>query len=110
MILPGSLPTKPLMFLRTLALLAAAAYFATPALAQTSITLDVAPVAVIDAQINNRPVRLEVDPRMPDLLAISTPAAERLGVRRLPFAQVRASIDGGGSMNGRIARPNIRFG
>lgn len=97
------------MLLRTLALLAALC-LATPAMAQTSITLDVAPVAIIDAQINNRPVRLEVDPRMPDMLVLSTPAAERLHVRRLPFAQVRVGVDGGGSMDGRIARPNIRFG
>lgn len=83
---------------------------AAPAAAQTSITLDVAPVAIIEAQINRRPVRLEVDPRMPDMLAMSSPAAERLGVRRLPFAAVQVGIDGGGSMRGRIARPNIRFG
>lgn len=97
------------MFLRTFALLAGLCLTA-PALAQTSITLDVAPVAIVDAQINNRPVRLEVDPRMPDMLALSTGAAERLRVRRLPFAQVRVGVDGGGSMDGRIARPNIRFG
>lgn len=97
------------MLLRTFVLLATLC-LATPALAQTSITLDVVPVAIIDAQINNRPVRLEVDPRMPDMLVLSTPAAERLRVRRLPFAQVRVGVDGGGSMDGRIARPNIRFG
>lgn len=97
------------MLLRTLVLLAGLC-LASPALAQTSITLDAAPVAIIDAQINGRPVRLEVDPRMPDMLALSTPAAERLGVRRLPFAAVQVGIDGGGSMRGRIARPTIRFG
>ncbi|MEQ1817904.1 MAG: retropepsin-like aspartic protease [Terricaulis sp.] len=97
------------MLLRTLALCAGLC-LATPALAQTSITLEAAPVAIIDAQINGRPVRLEVDSRMPDMLALSTPAAERLGVRRLPFAQVQVGIEGGGSMRGRIARPNIRFG
>ncbi len=97
------------MLLRTFALLAGL-WMATPALAQTSITLDAAPIAFIDAQINGRPVRLEVDPRMPDMLALSTPAAERLGVRRLPFARVQVGIDGGGMMRGRIARPNIRFG
>lgn len=97
------------MFLRTLALLAGLC-LATPALAQTSITLDAAPVAIIEARINNRPVRLEVDPRMPDMLALSTTASERLGVRRLPFAGVQVGIEGGGMMRGRIARPNIRFG
>lgn len=97
------------MLLRILALLAGLC-LATPALAQTSITLDVAPVALVEATINNRPVRLEVDPRMPDMLVLSTTAAERLRVRRLPFAQVRVGVDGGSSMDGRIARPNIRFG
>lgn len=97
------------MLLRTLALLAGLC-LATPALAQTSITLDAAPVAIIDAQINGRPVRLEVDPSVPDMVALSTPAAERLHVRRLPFAQIRLVVDGGSSMVGRIARPNIRFG
>jgi hypothetical protein len=43
------------------------------------------------------------------MLALSTAAAERLGVRRLPFAVVQVGIDGGGMMRGRIARPNIRF-
>jgi hypothetical protein len=31
-------------------------------------------------------------------LALSTPAAARLGVRRLPFAQARVSVDGGGGI------------
>lgn len=97
------------MLLR-ISVLFAALCLATPAIAQTSITLDASPAAIIDAQINGRPVRLEVDPRMPDMLALSTPAAERLGVRRLPLAQVQVGIEGGGSMRGRIARPNIRFG
>ncbi len=88
----------------------AALCFSAPAFAQTSITLDAAPVAIIDAEINRRPVRLEVDPRMPDMLVLSTTAAERLGVRRLPFAAAQVGIEGGGSMRGRLARPNIRFG
>lgn len=81
-----------------------------PVAAQTSISLAAEPVAIIDAEINNRPVRLEVDPRMPDMLALSTTAAERLGVRRLPLAAVQVSIEGGGSMRGRLARPRIVFG
>lgn len=97
------------MLLRILALLAGLC-LAAPAAAQTSITLDAAPVAIIEAQINGRRVQLEVDPRMPDMLALSTSAAERLGVRRLPLAVIEVGIDGGGSMRGRIARPNIRFG
>jgi hypothetical protein len=87
----------------------AALCLAAPVAAQTSITLDANPVALIDAEINGRAVRLEVDPRFPDLIAMSTTAAERLGVRRIPFAQARFIIDGGESMNGRIARPNIAF-
>jgi hypothetical protein len=88
----------------------AALCLAAPAVAQTSITLDASPLAIIDARINGRPVRLEVDPRFPDMVAMSTTAAERLGVRRIPFAQARFIIDGGESMDGRIARPNIVFG
>lgn len=84
--------------------------FAQRASAQSSITLDVAPSAIVDAQINGRPVRLEVDPRMPDMLALSSVAAERLRVRRVPFVRGAVSIEGGGSMRGGIARPTIRFG
>lgn len=88
----------------------AAVCFAASAAAQTSITLTADPVPIVEAEINGRPVRLEVDPRMPDMLALSTPAAERLGVRRIPFAAVGVGIEGGGSMRGRIARPRISFG
>jgi hypothetical protein len=80
-----------------------------PAASQTSITLEASPAALIDAEINGRPVRLEVDTRFPDMLALSTSAAERLGVRRIPMAQANVVIDGGRSMRGRIARPRIRF-
>ena len=92
-------------FIGFLAILCVAA----PAAAQTSITLDATPAAIVDAEINGRAVRLEVDPRMPDLLVLSTPAAERLGIRRLPLAQAEVGIEGGGSMRGRIARPRISF-
>jgi hypothetical protein len=71
--------------------------FVAPAVAQTSITLNADPAPIIDAQINGRPVRLEVDPRMPDMFALSTPAAERLGVRRVPFVAIGVGIEGGGS-------------
>lgn len=89
---------------------AAAMCCAAPAVAQTSIMLDAGPAALVDAEINDRPVRLEIDPRMPDMLMLSTPAAERLGVRRLPLAGVEVGIEGGGSMRGRLARPRIEFG
>jgi hypothetical protein len=88
----------------------AALCVAASAAAQTSITLDANPAALIDAEINGRAVRLEVDPRMPDMLAISTPAAERLGLRRLPLARALVGIEGGASMRGRIARPRITLG
>jgi hypothetical protein len=81
-----------------------------PALAQTSLTLAAAPVPIIEAQINDRPVRLEVDLRMPDMLTLSSQAAERMRVRRLPFANVQVNVDGGGAIRGRIARPRIEFG
>ncbi len=93
-----------LIFLATLG-------FAAPAAAQTSITLDARRGApVVEAEINRQPVRLEIDLRMPDLLAMSTSAAERLEVRRLPLANAVVRIDGGGAMRGRIARPRISFG
>ncbi len=107
--MPPSAATKRAMRWGFIAFLAALG-LAGPAAAQTSITLEASPVAIVDASINGRPVRFEVDPRMPDMLALSTPAAERLGVRRLPLAQIQVGIEGGGSMRGRIARPNIRFG
>lgn len=97
------------MRLGILAFLAALCY-AAPSVAQTSITLNADPAPIIDAQINGRAVRLEVDARMPDMLALSTTAAERLGVRRVPFVAIGVGIEGGGSMRGRLARPRINFG
>lgn len=108
MISPGSHPSKPPMFLRTLALLAGLC-LATPALAQTSITLRAAPVAIVEAQINGQPVRLEVDPRLPDVLVLNPAAAQRLRVQRVPFVGARVSLDDS-YIRGRIARPRIEFG
>lgn len=82
---------------------------ARPAAAQTSITLDANPIPIVDAHINGRAVRLEVDMRMPSALMLSTAAAERIGVQRVPLLQVRVNIDGGGSMSGRLARPRLVF-
>jgi hypothetical protein len=92
----------------SLIVLAAVQGFA-PARAQTSITLDASPVPIVDAQINGRPVRLEVDMRMPSALMLSRAAAERIGVRRVPLLAVRVNIEGGGSMSGRLARPRLVF-
>lgn len=90
-----------------LALLAAA--FVSPAGAQTSIVLHADPVPIIDAQVNGRPVRLEVDLRLPDILALNPQAAERLGVRTAPFVRAVVQFDDT-RMRGRIARPRIVFG
>lgn len=90
--------------------LAFALGLAGPALAQTAVTLPANPAPIIDATINDRPVRLEVDPRLPDVLVLSGDAAARLGVRRLPLASAVVSVDGGSSIRGRIARPRIVFG
>lgn len=108
MISPGSRLRKLAMFLRTLTLLAAMC-LATPALAQTSITLRAAPAPIVEAQINGQPVRLEVDPRLPDVLVLNPAAAERLHVRRVPFVAARVSLDES-YIRGRIARPRIEFG
>jgi hypothetical protein len=83
---------------------------ATPAAAQTSITLSADPVPIINAEINGRPVRLEVDPRFPRGVALSTAAAERLRVRRVPLLAINIGIEGSDStMRGRLARPRITF-
>jgi hypothetical protein len=81
------------------------------ALAQSAITLQATPVPLVDAEINNRPVRLELDLRMPEALAMSNAAGERLRVRRVPFASVRIGVDGSeATIRGRIARPRLEFG
>jgi hypothetical protein len=93
---------KSLVFL--VALLVAPAAFA-----QTAITLGANPAPIVAASINGQPVRLEVDPRLPDVLVLNRATADRLGLRRLPFAQAVVAIDGGSRVRGRIARPRILF-
>lgn len=80
-----------------------------PAWAQDTITLQ-ASAPIIDAEINNRPVRLEVDLRFPRALALSTQSAERLRVRRIPFAGARIGIEGSDdTLAARVARPRVVF-
>jgi hypothetical protein len=82
----------------------------TPAAAQSSITLDASPVPIVDAEINGRAVRLEVDLRLSGALALSQSAAERLRVRRVPFVAIRVGVEGSDSyLRGRAARPRIVF-
>lgn len=83
-----------------------------PSWAQSSITLDArAGNPIIEGTINNRPVRLEVDLRLGEVLALSNAAAERLRVRRVPFVNIRVGIDGSdAAIGGRIGRPRIEFG
>lgn len=80
--------------------------------AQSSITLNAeAGNPIIEATINDRPVRFEVDLRMGDYVAVSNAAAERLRLRRVPFVATRIGVDGGeATISGRIARPRIEFG
>jgi hypothetical protein len=83
---------------------------AVPAAAQTSITLNADPVPIIEAQINGRPVRLEVDLRFPRGVAMSRAAAERLRVTRVPFLGIGIGIEGSdATLSGRLARPRIVF-
>jgi hypothetical protein len=83
---------------------------AVPAAAQTSITLNADPVPIIEAEINGRPVRLEVDPRFPRGLAMSRAAAERLRVTRVPFLGIGIGLEGSdATLSGRLARPRIIF-
>ncbi len=78
--------------------------------AQDAVTLDANPAPIVEAAINGRPVLLEVDPRIPDVLVLNQEAADRLGVRRVPLMGAAVSIDGGSRIRGRIARPRIMFG
>lgn len=82
--------------------------FAAQAAGQTVIQLRADPVPIVDAEINGRPVRLEVDLRLPDLLILNPAAAERLGVRRLPLVRAAAVLDDS-RIRGRVARPRIVF-
>jgi hypothetical protein len=83
---------------------------ALPAAAQTSITLNADPAPIIEAQINGRPVRLEVDLRFPRGLAMSRAAAERLRVQRVPLLGITIGLEGSNaSLRGRLARPRIVF-
>jgi hypothetical protein len=92
------------------ALAAIAALCAAPiARAQpTSIVLEANPIPIVEVEINGQNVRLQVDPALPDMLVMNTAIAERLGLRNLPFAQVRIVMDDTG-LTGRAARPNMRF-
>lgn len=80
----------------------------TAALAQSQITLRADPIPIVEAEINGRPVRLEVDPRLPDVLVLNPAAAQRLHVQRVPLVSARVSLDRS-YMRGRIARPRIEF-
>lgn len=97
------------MRLGLFAFLFAALAGVTPARAQSSITLDAARAPIVSAEINGRPVRLEVDLRFPRGLALSEPAAAQLRVRRVPFVNAQVAIEGGGSVRARVARPRIVF-
>ncbi len=81
---------------------------AVPAAAQTAITLNADPTPIVEAQINGRPVRLEVDLRFPRGLAMSRAAAERLRVTRVPFLGIGIGLEGSdATLSGRLARPRI---
>lgn len=82
-----------------------------PAWAQpSSITLNADPVPIVDAQINGRPVRLEVDLRFDDFLVLNPSTAQRLDVQRVPFLAVAVGVDGGSDrLRGRAARPRLVF-
>ena len=83
---------------------------AVPAAAQTSITLNADPVPIVEAQINGRPVRLEVDLRFPRGIAMSRAAAERLRVTRVPFLGIGIGLEGSdATLSGRLARPRVVF-
>ena len=75
--------------LLTAALAAIAALLAPAAQAQSAaIVLEANPIPIVEVEINHQPVRLQVDPALPDILVMNTATAERLGLRNLPLAQV----------------------
>lgn len=88
----------------------AALVLAPAASAQRALTLEAARVPTMAAEINGRPVQLEVDLRFPRGLALSTASAQRLRVQRVPFVNANIAVEGGGSMRTRLARPRIVFG
>jgi hypothetical protein len=92
-----------------IALVLAVIGLAQPANAQTSITLAADPSPIVAAEINGRPIRLEVDLRMPSGLALSNTSAERLRVRRVPFVAISIGIEGGATIRGRLSRPRLQF-
>lgn len=100
------------MFRRLLVSALVFAASAQAALAQpTSITIPADPVPIVNAEINGRPARFEVDLRFPSGIALSTAAAERLRVRRVPLLAIGAGIEGSGAtLRGRISRPRVVFG
>ncbi len=72
------------------------------------IVLRADPSPIIEVTINKQPVRLEVDTRAPDILILNGADAKTLGLRSVPFTRVAVAIDNA-KIQGRVARPNIRF-
>lgn len=89
-------------------LLCAIILAAPPATAQSSLTLSADPVPIVEAEINGRQVRLEVDLRLPDVIVLNPDVARRLGVRRVPLLAAGVGLDDA-LIRGRIARPRIVF-
>lgn len=89
-------------------LLAFSLLFATPAFAQSELTLQANPLPVVNATINGHPVRLEVALWLGAGVVLSRETANRLGVHNVPFIAVRVLNDDD-SVTGRIARPQIQF-
>jgi len=73
----------------------------------TRLLIDAAPAPIIDARINDRPARLEIDTRLPSVILLNRDAARRLGVRLLPVVRVALDVDDETSVRGRVARPRV---
>ncbi|MBI1251769.1 MAG: hypothetical protein GC189_09885 [Alphaproteobacteria bacterium] len=82
---------------------------AAPAWADDLVLDASAGAPVIETEINGRPVRLLVDTRLPDIAVINPAAAQRLRLRRVPLTSAAVGLDGESVLQGRIARPSIRF-
>lgn len=92
------------------ALVAIVAALVVPAASAQELVLQATAAAppIVETTVNGQPVRLEVDPRAPDIVVLNPDAATRLKLFDIPLVQVAISVEGG-TIAGKAARPNIRY-
>lgn len=81
------------------------------AAAQVEIRLSANPVPVIDVRVDQRPARLEVVPELAGGIVLNPGAAERLGVRLVPFPRGTLRLtDGDAAVRTRLGMQRVYFG